>query len=347
MSGRGKVATYLSMFAAALGALSMAPASHAQQTDPTPVACGELVRPPMRAANTINELSVVGGSDEDGVAAIWDASTGELTRIGVLGHPDFHGSAIYDYSQVVGLNERGQAVGYSFTPVDPVRGFIWSRATGMEELVGVEHPRDINNAGQVVGGYDPSHSGTTQSRAFLWTRRSGVTDLGLLPGCNSGVAVAINEAGIVVGTNDCEGGNVHAFVWYPGHGLEDLGSLHGNRTQAGAIDNFGRIVGGANDGHARFHLYRWHPFTGFRTLADAYFVQASGSNDLGAIVGVYQYAEGALPRPYLYTARDGLRQIEVPGLLPQASDVNARGWVVGHVAPTARSYVAYLFKPCR
>ena len=46
-------------------------------------------------------------------------------------------------------------------------------------------------------------------------------ELGILPGCNSSRALAINDSGTVVGSSDSASGG-HAFVWERQTGIVDL-----------------------------------------------------------------------------------------------------------------------------
>jgi probable HAF family extracellular repeat protein len=79
---------------------------------------------------------------------------------------------------------------------------------------------DVNNAGQVVGasslpGDPPGVPGVDPfTHAFLWSRNTGMIDLGTLGGTRSGAA-AINKRGQVAGNSLVPGGDTHAFRWSP------------------------------------------------------------------------------------------------------------------------------------
>ena len=84
-----------------------------------------------------------------------------------------------------------------------------------------------------------------------------VTDLGLLPGHNSGIAMGCNSAGQVVGWSSGPGGQ-HAVLWQNGT-ITDLGTLGGRQSSAHDINASGQIVGVseydmASPGH---HAFRW------------------------------------------------------------------------------------------
>ncbi len=65
----------------------------------------------------------------------------------------------------------------------------------------------INNNGQVVG-FSANSAG---SHAFLWTRASGMQDLGVLPGDTESKARGISDSGQVIGWSVGSGGT-RAFV---------------------------------------------------------------------------------------------------------------------------------------
>jgi uncharacterized repeat protein (TIGR01451 family) len=100
---------------------------------------------------------------------------------------------------------------------------------------------DINDAGDVVGyGYplDSFEMRAGPDRAVLW--RTGMAmDLGALGG-DASRAVAVNNAGQVIGNAQIADGSYHAFLWLSGI-MTDLGAF-----QANAINNVGQVAGTAN-----------------------------------------------------------------------------------------------------
>ena len=109
----------------------------------------------------------------------------------------------------------------------------------------------INNKGQVVGG--STLAGNKTAHAFLWTRDSGMKDLGVLPGDYNSGAIAINERGEAVGVSNDTEGNARAFIWRNGL-MSDLNSIANADSPlyllvAFGINDRGEIVGfGATEG---------------------------------------------------------------------------------------------------
>ena len=77
-------------------------------------------------------------------------------------------------------------------------------------------------------------------------------DLGTLGGTSSS-AIAINDAGQVVGAAYTAEGQRHAFVWDATHGMRDLGTLGGTFSVAYLIDDTGAAAGQALTANGEFH----------------------------------------------------------------------------------------------
>lgn len=161
------------------------------------------------------------------------------------------------------VNERGQVVGISGTCDQAVGRFtaahavLWdnNRVIDIGNLGGVtwNTPMAINERGDIVGfagqpGDDPDDP---KLRAFLWTRRGGIQNLGTLPGDATSEAHGINERRQVVGVSCDAGGNCRAFIWHNGV-MKDLNTLvapgyTGVLTTAQDINDRGEITGRAFD----------------------------------------------------------------------------------------------------
>lgn len=201
----------------------------------------------------------------------WSAATG-MINILPAGQPGTRPEA-----WAVGINNLGQVIGVRREDQHAVdRGFLWTAAHGMQDIVVGEHVVSINNAGQVLGGHggflvgerafiweqttgirridahgsldainDHAQVAGDDGIAYRWTETGGHELLGTLGGISS-QAVAINNRGDVAGnsaTADNGGNSVgHAFL-YDANGMHDIGHLGGNSTQAFGMNDFGWVVG--------------------------------------------------------------------------------------------------------
>jgi probable HAF family extracellular repeat protein len=81
----------------------------------------------------------------------------------------------------------------------------------------------INNLGQAVGVSDLA--GDETFHGFLWSKETGMQDVGTLPGDVASGVLAINDAGEMIGASFDQDFNVTAFVQQPGGVMTDLNSL--------------------------------------------------------------------------------------------------------------------------
>jgi probable HAF family extracellular repeat protein len=125
-----------------------------------------------------------------------------------------------------GINDQGQAVGYSGTCAAALHAVLWQNGT-VSPLPDLGFPRSnlawaINDQGQIVGQVR-SADGTTKYPT-LW-QNDTMTNLGLLPGDFGASASGINNQGQVVGSAwDSNFNWSHGFIWQNGV-LTDLNTL--------------------------------------------------------------------------------------------------------------------------
>jgi probable HAF family extracellular repeat protein len=125
-----------------------------------------------------------------------------------------------------GINDQGQAVGYSGTCTAALHAALWQNGTA-SPLPDLGFPRSnlawgINDQGQIVGQVRSS-DGTTKYPT-LW-QNDTMTNLGLLPGDFGASASGINNQGQVVGSAwDSNFNWTHGFIWQNGV-LTDLNTL--------------------------------------------------------------------------------------------------------------------------
>jgi probable HAF family extracellular repeat protein len=125
-----------------------------------------------------------------------------------------------------GINDQGQAVGYSGTCTAALHAVLWQNGT-VSPLPDFGFPRSnlawgINDQGQIVGQVRSS-DGTTKYPT-LW-QNGTMTNLNLLPGDFGASASGINNLGQVVGSAwDSNFNWSHGFIWQNG-ALTDLNTL--------------------------------------------------------------------------------------------------------------------------
>jgi probable HAF family extracellular repeat protein len=122
-----------------------------------------------------------------------------------------------------------------------LRGQVYSRANG------------VNAIGQVVG-FSGRQRDSSESKAFMWSKQTGMIDLGTLGGSYA-QANAINDGGFITGTSQTKTMSpvamTHAFIYqplFPGAGpiprpMRDLGVLGGASSYGMAINNNNHVAG--------------------------------------------------------------------------------------------------------
>src|SRR5262249_50962089 len=156
----------------------------------------------------------------------WKA--GVIQDLGTLGGPD---------AMALGINEKGQIIGDSYTDYEPspacsfpgftaltTNSFLWERGrmVNLGSLGGTcMGASAINNRGEVVG-YS-FLEGDALFHPFLW-EGGQLRDLGTRG--NVGAAITLNELGDAVGWETLPGndGVVHATLWSRSQ-IKDLGAL--------------------------------------------------------------------------------------------------------------------------
>lgn len=154
------------------------------------------------------------------------------------------------------INDMGQATGWSGNCAMTPLGFknfhalLWEngRAIYLGSLGGSLNTQGlgINNRGQVAGYADLA--GDTTYHAFLWQNRTGMIDLGTLPGDVASGADGLNSEGQVVGGSWDALGNGRAFIWQDGV-MTDLNTLIPPNSPLylleaqGSINDSGQIAG--------------------------------------------------------------------------------------------------------
>lgn len=228
-------------------------------------------------ANSINNRGVVAGIAETDATdptpgcpvhqfepVVW-----ERGRIHSL--PPYSGDSDGVAAQV---NDKGQVVGASGTcgSFNPNTGLylvenhalLWENgiATDLGNLGGEgglagNHACALNDQGQVVGHSDLPNDASFHG--FLWTRETGMKDLGTLSGDFASLALGINDGGVVVGASIGPAfSTFRAVLWEKGtvtdlNTLVDANPKNLYLVQGESINSRGEIIGLAVDGAALPH----------------------------------------------------------------------------------------------
>jgi probable HAF family extracellular repeat protein len=171
-------------------------------------------------------------------AVIWGPGAGAVRELKPLAG-DSVGAALW-------VNDKGQAVGTTGSCANVVlpplaagpHAVLWDAdgtpidlgnlgGTGDPSILGRGNiGLGINNRGQAVGV--SSLTGNKANHAFLWTKQTGMQDLGTLSGDVNSAATAINDRAQVVGQSFGDAGpmmgNPRAFLWENGV-MTDLNTL--------------------------------------------------------------------------------------------------------------------------
>jgi len=187
-------------------------------SDGNPIALEPLPGGSSSKADGINDAgTVVGfsrGPDDLRTAVMWgrDRVPVELARL--PGHAD---------SRARDINEAGVIVGRSWIDgaARPVR---WSPEGAVSELSRVPGDPEgealgINREGVVVGlskGVADPETGDKKRTAMVWRPDGGATALASLPGDDGGIAMSINDAGMIVGegTGSIRGDDAPCFFTF-------------------------------------------------------------------------------------------------------------------------------------
>jgi probable HAF family extracellular repeat protein len=223
------------------------------------------------AANAINNSGVIAGNAETATTdstcppydpamgqyqvlqqkpVVWkDGQIKELPTYG--GDPDGSAVAINDHGQVAGASGGcstfNVANGYYLSPV---HALLWDhgKVTNLGSLGGAfgNEAHGINNRGQVVGASDLA--GDAVFHGFVWSHSTGMQDVAPLVGDTYSYALAINDAGEVVGLSiDSSFTILRAFIVVDGTPT-DLNTLIPDSSplqlqSACAINSRGEIAG--------------------------------------------------------------------------------------------------------
>jgi probable HAF family extracellular repeat protein len=236
-------------------------------------------------ASPANSPQSLIGIDAATIVSITNSTTGfPMTNLSTLGDPN----PMFAY----GVNSSGNVVGET-QPWDPNGAFLWSRHSGVKYLGTLggnptfSSAYDINDLGQVVGFITESEK--ISSRAFLWTAKDGMLNLGTTEEQDDmdnpfSMAFRINNQGEIVG----ETGN-YAFLWTEKSGMALLRTIqpYWKYSTAWDISDNGWIVGMCMINYPeKYHAVLWKGINEIKDLGTIKtHSQALGINRVGQVVG--------------------------------------------------------------
>jgi probable HAF family extracellular repeat protein len=204
----------------------------------------------------------------------------------------------------------------------------------------------LNNYGEVVGCSDtqtsqgyPCTGLVAGQHAFLWSKSTGMRDLGTFPGATVSGASGINDFGTVVGYSNVKGlpaTNFVAFVWRPSTGMVKLGTLSGgNSSAAFEINSSGVIAGDSFTSSGIVDATSWtnNRIRNLGGLPKAIFTAALDINGNDEIVGesVFSYGPPFKSRGFAWTSGTGMINLGTltGGVTSIANAINSSAIIVG------------------
>lgn len=322
----------------------------------------------MTAPNTLPEARPLQRPPRARLAA-WAAAAAAATAL-CAGGPAAAGPTLFfelaapqkdlNFTTATGINNKGQAVGYSTisgdNPALPRQAVFWGGPVASPvTLPGTKTARgqamDINAQSQIVGGI--AGSATRWSPSGPGPVYGAPQTLAPLPGGQDFGANGINDAGTVIGNYwkckaaDCSTGNDRAWMWDATNGMQSIGLQTGYWTDAVAINKAGDVLltntTAANEDVTQIREASGSvidvPLVGRVTAS---YMDMNDSRQIAAsrLVGGGPYVwEG-------FVWDHGVERLLTPlavGRDVRVSAINEAGWVVGGARHTAGDTVASLW----
>ena len=275
------------------------------------------------------------------------------------------------HSQATAINDSGLIVGRAWLEASYIPGFVFDptkhtmRSLGLIEYSHVSGATAINEGGTIVGWSGESDF-NPRMLPVRWGPQPSRQSLGSLGG-QFGMALGINDAGVIVGQSSLEGDAVrHAFVWDPATlVMTDIGVLPGGGSSAAyGVDDDGLVVGASEVGgsgpcldgstatcpltHAFTYDVHTRALTDLGALPGGSSSEARGINSDGTVVGTSLVAGTAGSHPFTYdlATRTFTDLGGISGTTAvQARAINDDGVVVGTGAAGSDATFGWVYDP--
>ncbi len=258
----------------------------------------------------------------DGAASMHATTSRTTYRVINLGSGDIVGPAY--------INASGQvAFTLSQDRDSPIRSFYFDGRTVHDiGTLGGDFARvtGVNNNGLVTG---VSWNTAGIVRSFVWSKRRGMIDIGVIAGASTTWEPAINNNGEITGYSAGDPlPYPRSFRWTLSSGMEDLGGLASGAdaiSYGRAINDDGLIAGSSLTPAYDYHAFAWTRSTGMidiDTLGNDY-SDVVGVSARGQVGGNF-FVPGGFTRGYVWTRSTGMRDIGNPA--------GGGTWIVGMTA---------------
>jgi uncharacterized membrane protein len=304
---------------------------------------GELTAPPISNCPAASVLSASSGGAAAGLTGCDHRASVDIPLARVID--------LNDNAQVLGdLNASGSSAPAVWSktgtrPLSPPAGALSVTATDLNDagvVVGcARYPNDVTAS---LAPRDVAPTGVCH--VVRWDAAGVPTDLGLIdPAAMEARALAVNNAGAIVGAVTYASGTQRAFV-RSASGEVTLLPTAGTSNTAVALDETGEVTGWYTSGSPRTGPFRAFVWTQAGGVVDLGTVPSriAGTeaslvplaiNESGDIVGtVYGYSASSPDQParssvFLYTRAGGIRDIGAASGLDAAVSINDQGEILG------------------
>jgi len=193
-----------------------------------------------RNINNVGEIAGHIGDERDGTGFTRSRS-GQYTE---FLYPRQCGSIVNPCSYPMGINDRGETVGFSLSEIPGA--FLRNKDgsfTTLPDAPGnsASQPNSINNRGEIVGTYSRAPGVT---HGFL-LRHGQYTTIDF-PGTTSTQCTGINKMGLITGFYVENNGATHGFLWWQGNFIATFqvsSSGVAKNTFPMAINDWGQVAG--------------------------------------------------------------------------------------------------------